>query len=252
MAGISDFARRLRRRVSFSYSEIRLLTTSSHQILLTTGPLVLMIVFINGCAGLGTSRWAMDDAVYEEKYDDPYNGDDVDKAQRMMKQAIDARHAADRGGVYVGGAASDEPFALGAELGGFHYFGSFLETRGGIKGLAGTSEKDWFLGGDFGLRLQAPSRLTPFVGVGTFLGGNKKSVLAENDHLDNDDDLSVDERGEREDVYNFLASVYPELGVHFWINGKTRLTAGAQYHLTTSGRSNDFWFFGVSLAFLEM
>ena len=214
--------------------------------------LVLMIAFINGCAGLGTSRWAMDDAVYEEKYDEPYNGDDVDKAQRMMKQAIDARHVADRSGVYVGGAASDEPFALGAELGAFHYFGSFLETRGGIKGLAGTAEKDWFLGGDFGLRLQAPSRLTPFVGVGTFLGGNKHSVLAEDDHLDNDDDLSVDERGEREDVYSFLASVYPELGVHFWINGKTRLTAGAQYHLTTQGRSNDFWFFGVSLSFLEL
>ena len=231
---------------------IRLLRPSSPHSWIRIILPALMIIVINGCAGLGTSRWAMDDAVYEEKYDDPYNGDDVDKAQRMMKQAIDARHAADRSGIYVGGAASDEPLALGAELGAFHYFGSFLETRGGIKGLGGTAEKDWFLGGDFGLRLQAPSRLTPFVGVGTFLGGNKHSELAENDHLDNDDDLSVDERGEREDVYNFLASVYPELGVHFWINGKTRLTAGAQYHLTTSGRSNDFWFFGISLAFLEL
>jgi hypothetical protein len=35
-----------------------------------------MILLISGCTGLGTSRWAMDDSVYEDKYDKPYAGDD--------------------------------------------------------------------------------------------------------------------------------------------------------------------------------
>lgn len=67
----------------------------------------------------------------------------------------------------------------------------------------------------------------------------------------NDGDLSVDERGEMKTVNEFMASIYPEVGVHYWIDSSTRLTAGAQYHLTTQGRSDDFWFFGVSVAILE-
>jgi hypothetical protein len=52
-------------------------------------------------------------------------------------------------------------------------------------------------------------------------------------------------------VHDFIASVYPEVGIHFWLTGSTRLTAGAQYHVTPQGRDDDFWFFGLSLAILE-
>ncbi len=205
---------------------------------------------LTGCAGIGTSRWAMDDEVYADRYDKPYSTNDGKKIARMMKQAVDARHVADKGGYYLGASAADDPFALGSEIGAFQYFGSMVEGRAGLKGLLGTAEKDWFLGGDFGLRLQAPTRLAPFVGVGTFIGGNQRQELAINDHIDNDGDLSVDERGERKSVNDFMASIYPELGMHFWVNSQARLTAGAQYHLTTQGRSDDFWFFGLSLSVL--
>jgi hypothetical protein len=36
-----------------------------------------------------------------------------------------------------------------------------------------------------------------------------------------------------------------------WMTRSTRLTAGAQYHVTPQGRDDDFWFFGLSLAILE-
>lgn len=204
-----------------------------------------------GCSGFGTSRWAMDDPVYAEKYDDGYNSNDGEKVARMIKQSIDARHVADRSGSYFGAAGADEPTAGGIEFGTLHFPGPTTESRIGLKGLLGTGADDWFLGADLGLRVQSPSRIAPFAGLGTFAGGNARPVLAIDDHVDNDGDGSVDERGEYRTAADFMASVYPELGVHFWLNGGTRLTASAQYHLTTDGRDSDFWFIGLSLSFLD-
>ena len=205
---------------------------------------------VPGCAGFGTSRWAMDDPVYAEKYDKKYPSNDAEKIGRMIKQASDARYVADRGGTYLGAAWADDPTAIGAEIGAFTYAGPAVEARGGLKGLLGTGADDWFAGLDLGLRAQSPSRFAPFAGIGTYLGGNNRRVLAIDDHIDNDGDGSVDERGEKKNDPNFIASVYPELGAHFWLNSSTRMTASAQYHLTTEGRDADFWFFGVSFSFL--
>lgn len=212
---------------------------------------VLCLPLLLGCAGLGTSRWASDDPVYAEKYAKPYSSNDGEKVARMIKQASDARYVADRGGMYVGGGGADEPTSGGLEFGAFNYIGHSAEGRIGLKGLVGTGADDWFAGIDMGLRTQSPSRLAPFAGVGTFLGGNNHRVLAVDDHLDNDDDGSVDERGEMKDDPGFLASFYPELGVHFWMNSGTRLTASAQYHITTDGRDSDFWFIGFTVSFLS-
>ena len=203
-----------------------------------------------GCAGIGTSRWAMDDEVYANKYEKAYPSNDADKVGRIIKQASDARYVADRGGWYAGAAGSDDPFTAGAEFGTFSYQGSAIETRAGLKGLVGTGAEDWFAGVDLGIRAQSPSRFAPFAGIGTFIGGNSHEVEAENDFIDNDDDGSIDELGEVDDDMRFLASVYPELGAHFWLTSSTRMTASAQYHITTEGRDSDYWFFGISFAFL--
>ena len=219
-----------------------------------TLPLVsaaIAILMMSGCAGMGTSRWAMDDPVYSEKYSHPYPGNDAEKVARMVKQSVDARYVSGRGGAYGGMAISPDPVTAGADIGAFYYFNSAVEGRVGLKGLLGTGAEDWFLGGDAGLRFQAPSRFAPFVGVGTFLGANRKEELAINDHIDNDGDGSVDERGEHDGVYSHFSSVYPEVGAHLWLTSNTRLTTSAQYHVTTEGRDADFWFFGVSLAFLS-
>lgn len=213
--------------------------------------ILLLSVLTSGCAGIGTSRWAMDDEVYSAKYDKPYPSNDSEKVARMIKQASDARHVGDRGGTYIGAAGADEPTAAGIEFGRFQYSGSALESRIGLKGLVGTGADDWFAGLDLGLRAQSPSRFAPFAGIGTFVGGNTNSSLAVTDGRDNDDDGSIDERGERKSDPEFMASVYPELGVHWWVTSDLRLTTSAQYHFTTDGRDSDFWFIGFSLSFLD-
>lgn len=204
-----------------------------------------------GCAGIGTSRWAMDDEVYSDKYSKSYSGNDLDKATRIIKQASDARHVADRSGISFGASWAEDPLSAGAEIGWFEYVNASVEQRAALKGLVGTGAEDWFAGLDLGLRTQLPSRLAPFAGVGTYLGANSRSELATGDGRDNDGDGSIDEFGERDNEYSFLGSVYPELGIHFWLNGSTRLTASAQYHLTTEGRDADFWFIGFTLARLN-
>ena len=206
---------------------------------------------LNGCAGIGTSRWAMDDDVYAQKYSKPYPSNDGEKVTRMLKQASDARYVADRDGWYLGLAGATDPGALGAEIGRFTYTGSAFEGRLGLKALAGTGAEDWFAGLDLGARVQSPSRLAPFAGIGTYLGANNNEVPAVDDRIDNDNDGSVDERGEKKDDAQSMASIYPELGVHYWLTSSTRMTASAQYHITTDGRDSDFWFLGISFSFLD-
>lgn len=187
----------------------------------------------------------MDDADYAEKYDKPYPSNDGKKVARMMKQASDARFVGDRGGWYLGAAGADDPLGAGAEVGVFSYIGHSAEGRIGLKTILGTGAEDWFGGVDLGIRTQVPSRFAPFVGAGTFIGVSEHAVAA-----NNDGDIFVDEAGETEDEHSFISSFYPEVGAHFWLNSKTRLTANAQYHITTEGRDSDFWFVGCSIAFL--
>lgn len=204
-----------------------------------------------GCAGIGTSRWASDDPVYAEKYAGGYSSNDAEKAMQLVKQSIDARHVKGRSGKYVGFSAADDPPSAGAEFGVFTYPDPSLELRGGLKGLMGTGAQDWFVGLDLGARVQSPSRLAPFAGVGTFIGGNAREFDARGDGQDNDGDGSIDELGETDTRSEFFASVYPELGVHFWVNSRLRMTGSAQYHITTEGRDSDFIFFGVSFSWLN-
>jgi hypothetical protein len=221
------------------------------QIVITLFISCLALAVLPGCiSGVGTSRWAMDDPTSAEKYDDPYPSNDAAKLKRMLKQSADARHAAGRGGLYTGLAANDDPFSLGAEPGYYKYHTSMIEGRAGLKGLVGTSAESAFPGGDFGVRLQPPSRLAPFVGAGIFAGANSQQVDATADRIGNDGDTRVDEFGETNKDYAALVSFYPETGFHCWINGSTRLTSSVQYHVTPQGPHDDFRLFGVTLSFL--
>ena len=190
----------------------------------------------------------MDDPDYAAKYDEPY-GDD--KIPRMAKQMVDARHVAGKRGEYIGMALQGDPLSIGGQLGMFGYSTPWLSQRIALAGLAGTGARDMYVGADAGLRAQLPSRLAPFVGVGTFVGYNERKVDASNDWIDNDTDGSVDEFGEKDKVYGFMAAAYPELGVHLWLNGHLRLTASGSYYITTDGRDTDFWFFNLQLGGLR-
>jgi hypothetical protein len=200
-------------------------------------PLVAAAV---GCTG---SRWAREDPDYAAKY-----SHHTDNVARMAKQAVDARHVVGKRGVYGGFAGSDEPFGAGVEGGLFVYPRSWLELRVGGAGLAHDGEHPLSGGGIIGARVQAPSRLAPFAGLGGYAGwAGMRS--ADNDGIDNNHDGIIDEFGE--DEVDGVVALVPELGVHYWITPRVRLTGTADYRLVSEGRGNDSLFYGLSLAVLS-
>ena len=201
-------------------------------------------------SGCGTSRWAMDDPDYSAKYERPY--EKGEKLPRMAKQLIDARHVAGKGGVYAAAVGAKRPLSAGGELGLFAYHPATpcVEARGALAGLAGTGATDVFGGIDLGLRLQPPSRLAPFAGIGLFNGLDREELTAEADGQDNDNDMFTDEPGETKDSAEYLGAVYPELGLHHWLNSRWRISGLSRYYVTTDGRNTDFWTVGLSLSLL--
>lgn len=204
-----------------------------------------------GCAlptGLTRSRWAMDDPEYAEKYADGAEKSDI---PGKIKQASDARFLDGAGGFFVSGGLMSRPDAkselLGIDVGMEGYVASFATTRASLMFMS--DGDDWFTGADLGLRIQSPTRLAPFAGVGMFAGYAKEVVRADDDWIDNDDDGFTDEDGEdRERFSDFLVSVYPETGVHFWWTPSLRLTGFGRYMVTSQGRDDDDWLIGGGLA----
>ncbi|MDA7977492.1 MAG: hypothetical protein MPJ50_01825 [Pirellulales bacterium] len=185
------------------------------------------------------------------KYSALYPDDDAEKIARMAKQAVDARFVDGGTGLFAGAAGTTDPGAAGAELGAFHYFREDIEGRASFAWLTNSAADDSFLGVNLGARVQTPSRVAPFAGLGVFGGYSEFSEVADSDGIDNDDNGFIDERGEeKESVDGALGAVYPELGVHFWLTSHIRLTAAASYYVTTKGRDYDHWMYGVSLGYL--
>lgn len=192
-----------------------------------------------GCNG---SRWAKRDADYRQKY--PRHTSSV---PRTIKQAIDARYVRGKSGGYIAAAGRDDPIAAGAEVGLFGYSEPWLEVRGGLAGLIHETGERPLSGGMLGsVRLQAPSRVAPFVGLGIY-GGWAGLESAENDNVDNDDNGFVDEDGETES--DFAVAIFPEVGAHVWLNHRVRLTTSVNYYVTNQGRDDDFLFYSVGLSF---
>jgi hypothetical protein len=171
-----------------------------------------------------------------------------------VKQAIDARHVSGLGGWYVAGGSLYKPkfdnTLGGAEIGFEGYPTSWLSHRIGIGSYF--SPDEGYIAGDAGVRLQPPTRLAPFVGTGVLLGASRTVELADDDGIDNDDDERIDERGEEDSgIDDFLAAVYPEAGVHFWINGNWRASAFGRYVIADTGRNHDDWMIGGQLTFFS-
>ncbi|MCU0708052.1 MAG: hypothetical protein MUF23_07155 [Pirellula sp.] len=190
----------------------------------------------------------MSDPVYAEKYAEGAEpGDILGKA----KQALDARHVTGLGGWSVGGGAMYRPqfdrTLGGAEIAFERYPQNWLSHRVGVASYL--SDEEGFVGAEAGLRAQLPSRIAPFVGVGGFAGASR-TVRDTPDGIDNDDDDVIDEPDEkRSDVDDLLVAIYPELGVHAWINGQWRATVGARYFNTSLSSDYDDWMIGGQLTF---
>ena len=208
--------------------------------------LLLMIVTNSGCELL-KSRYAMDDPIYAEKYaDGSERWDFVGKA----KQALDARHTEGLGGLYAGGGAQVRPDSghtlAGGEVGTEGYATNWMTGRAALSGYMG--ENEGYGGVDLGFRLQTPTRIAPFVGIGTFHGASRGEELAHWDGMDNDDDGLIDEFGEKKSTIDgWMSAIYPEVGAHVWIDGNFRLTTFGRYMVTSFGRDHDDWLLGLQL-----
>ncbi|MCA9125955.1 MAG: hypothetical protein KDB22_02675 [Planctomycetales bacterium] len=193
----------------------------------------------------------MDDPVYAAKYAE---GAKKSEPLKKLKQAIDARHVEGLSGSYLAGGTQwrdDYQAAFGGvEWGLESYLASYASSRVALAAFA--SHEDWYAGVDGGLRMQLPTRLTPFVGLGSFNGLSTARVDATQDGQDNDDDGFADEWGEKKTSFDgWLSTIYPEVGVHFWPVGQMRVTGYARYLITSDGRAADDWLAGAQLAVFQ-
>jgi len=202
--------------------------------------MLLLFTAAIGCSG---SRWARDDPDYAAKYSEHTNS-----VSRTIKQAIDARHLRRKGGIYGAVAGRDQPGAAGGEAGVFYYPSPYIEGRIGLAGLIYDGDAPVSGGLLAGARLQAPTRLAPFVGIGAYAGATPDFALSE-DGLDNDLNGFVDDDEEIETL--FVGALVPEAGCHFWLNPAWRVTGSASYYVTTSGPEDNFLMISVSLARLN-
>lgn len=180
----------------------------------------------------------MDFPEYAEKYDEPYPDDHWGKWQRMTKQMADARYIAEESGCYVsaGGGVGRHDGAALASVGMLYFPTSWSESRIGLGGAAASAPGVLFGGGEAGLRVQTPTRLAPFAGLGGYLG------------VSAGDDRHNDLPGfDHEDSHAFGA-VYPEVGLHFWLNGTKRVSFSAAHWFTTNGFDHDLWVFSLQFS----
>ncbi len=170
----------------------------------------------------------------------------------FLYSAATILHAEEAGftGTYLEIGGQTDPTAIGIGFGGFKYNYRYLTTRMALYVLGSESVDDVFLGADAGVRMELGTRVSPFVGLGGYYGYHSDQVPAENDQLDNDGDGQVDEGGEKDtQIDRSVATIYPEAGVHLWIDDTNRLTLSGKYHITTEGRDTDFWLFCFGIYF---
>jgi hypothetical protein len=146
--------------------------------------------------------------------------------------------------------AGVEPFTLGGEFGIEKEATSYGAVRIGLAGLLSEAAQEGFAGINVGGRLQAPTRVAPFVGLGTFLGWGHRHVDGTMDGRDNNNNYAIDEFGEERRESIGFATLYPEVGVHLWCMQPWRITGSAAYYMTTEGRKYDSWVYGLYFAWL--
>lgn len=151
-------------------------------------------------------------------------------------------------GFYAGGGARLDPLAGTGALGLFHYPTSWLSWRAGLAGATFSNSDERLIAGgaELGLRVQTPTQLAPFVGVGTFLGWQEQKTTT----------TTVSE----ESFWGFhstqtttktktkgLATVYPEVGVIFWVSPHVYLATRAAYNFTSLRHDKESWMLGLEL-----
>jgi hypothetical protein len=222
---------------------------------------IVFLLLLLAAGGCQYSRWALRDPDYARKY--PKSGGGIGK---RIKQAVDARHLDMKDGGFVAGGSSQDGQAVWADFGMMHYREPWKESYLAFSGLYSDDLHDAFFGGKLGTRIQSPSRLAPFAGVGGFAGlfhkGTAHDALWFTQHEDEDDDegfffdddcdCDESEWDPGDDGLHPMFAVYPEVGIHYWLNSDTRISASLSYLVSTEGRDYDYLLLGISFSWLDL
>ncbi len=96
-------------------------------------------------------------------------------------------------------------------------------------------------GVEAGVRMHAPTRLTPYVGLSTDLGISNVHTKPYT--------YSNGRHGSTITKASGIAAIVPEAGVSYWLTSSTRVNAGASYFVAVN--QPDFLVFGLSVEFLS-
>ncbi|MFC1467387.1 hypothetical protein ACFLQY_01655 [Verrucomicrobiota bacterium] len=148
-------------------------------------------------------------------------------------------------GFYAEIGGGSDPSALWGAGGIEGYLADYFSLYAGVF-VAGVEDitsrgSDSYSGLTLGMRFCVPHRVSPYIGAGVAAGWGRYYVLADNDGRDNDNDGYIDESGEEEREYEIINSVFPEAGIHLWLDERQRLTFNYRYHYTSEGEDEDYW-----------
>lgn len=151
-------------------------------------------------------------------------------------------------GIYAGGGARLDPLAGTGALGLFHYPTSWLSWRAGLAGATFSNSDERLIAGgaELGLRVQTPTQLAPFVGVGTFLGWQEQKTTTTTVSKESFWGLHSTSTT-TETKTKGLATVYPEVGVIFWVSPHVYLATRAAYNFTSLRHDKESWMLGLEL-----
>ena len=208
------------------------------------------LLAIPGCVTAGrrtsTTRWAADDPQYAQEHDLPSPATLSQRLARSIWDLSDATFQEGKEGVYIGGGSTAHGWtATTGSTGIVRLPTSWSTVRYGVFGM---DNGGLGVGGaEAGIRLHAPTRLTPYVGLSGDLGFTSlHSGVARQDSYTNHQYVH---KGDRITQSTGLLAIVPEAGVSYWLNPDSRVNAGASYYVA-DGRP-DFLVFGLSLEFLS-
>lgn len=158
--------------------------------------------------------------------------------------------AGDPNSAYVEIGGNHDP-NFGGAGGGLCLYQEHAAFLAGVSLFGSSSFDDLFVGANLGVRLHAThpfrSFITPFIGLGGFVGYSEEEQDAADDDIDNDEDGEVDEEGETKTIVkDTLSSIYPEAGLHINLAGEGLLTLSARYNMTSKGRDVDHWIYALA------
>jgi hypothetical protein len=170
----------------------------------------------------------------------------------FVLRATDLSFAPEKAGGFVGLRGHLDQDAFDGEFGVFLYPKAWLAINAAARGFNTDKMAEAYGGGALSVEVVLPGRISPFVGVGGFIGWVVPGLginPSDRNGMDDNGNGLIDETGEKkphEDDAK-LISIHPRIGLHLWLTEKWRVSLDGQYEITSLGRRKDAWFYGARL-----